>query len=597
VFFGAAQREAPYCVLSESDKATCRVPCDGIGPCPELTFEDVGRILALESQIALLRRDGTVCVVASGASTCGAARLFDFSGRDVALGAAPEARERVDLTTAIVDSSELILPEGVVCSLNRLKSHPDFPCHRYETWQPIRGYSKPFSLRTDGTVWGPRGMADVLEWSHGVPEQAKLPGFEAIREIAASEWLLCGLAPGGRVSCVERASRWAPFGEPGQKRLPHGAAPLTCAQQLASGDRHVCAQSCDDRTYCWGKNDMGQLAALPPERTSHRLELAGVRQLAAGGRKTCALLDGGKVVCWGDSSHLQLGAPLFGAIYAQPRAVPLSRPAQALACSESKTCALLDDGRVSCWGRNDRSDSPGEPEQLAPHLIEGVRNGTQVAVDDEGGCAVVGGEVACWGSNRTGLRGLGHDQPVASVASRVPSLDGVVDLDLGATFACAVLKDGRLRCWGAFVVSDQKAVVAPMDIASVGDALDVTAAGSYGYCVRTRSGSGLCASKAREPPALRWPADVTQIVNPIGSTEHGSCAVLGTGAVRCSGQLARGDIVSLVEGMKSPRSLTIGDGHACALDPSAHVICVGDDSVGQLGTGRLLFSTEPVLVP
>jgi alpha-tubulin suppressor-like RCC1 family protein len=245
---------------------------------------------------------------------------------------------------------------------------------------------------------------------------------------------------------------------------------------------------------------------------------------------------------------------------------------------------------------NERSGSAGEPEQLLPHSIEGVQNATQVAVANHGGCALVGGEVACWGSNRMGLRGLGHDQPVASVVSQVPGLDGVVDLDVGGTFGCAVLSDGRLRCWGALVGGDRKTVVAPVDIAGVSEALDVTCAG-YGYCVRTRNGLGSCTPKAGQPATLRWPADVTEIVASVGGTEHGSCAILRNGDVRCSGQLARADIVPLVEAMHRPRSLAIGDGHACALDAESRVVCVGDDSVGQLATGKLLFSTEPVLVP
>ena len=224
-----------------------------------------------------------------------------------------------------------------------------------------------------------------------------------------------------------------------------------------------------------------------------------------------------------------------------------------------------------------------------------MRDATQIALDDDGGCAVVSGQVMCWGSNHQGLRGLGHDQPVAAVASRVPGLEGVVDLDVGKTFACALSSDGRLRCWGDLAGDDHNKPVAPTDM-GITDALGVTCVG-YGYCVRTRSGVGACASRAGQPTVSIWPSDVTDVVAPIGSTHRGSCAVLGNGSVRCSGELATADIVPLVEALQRPRSLAIGDGHACALGADSSVVCVGDDSAGQLATGKLLFATEPVLVP
>ena len=69
----------------------------------------------------------------------------------------------------------------------------------------------------------------------------------------------------------------------------------------------------------------------------------------AAGLFACALVEGGKVKCWGDNTMGTLGNGTFAS---SPVPVEVSgiSGATAIALGESYACALLASGGVSCWG-------------------------------------------------------------------------------------------------------------------------------------------------------------------------------------------------------------------------------------------------------
>src|SRR4051812_47702422 len=83
--------------------------------------------------------------------------------------------------------------------------------------------------------------------------------------------------------------------------------------------------------------------------------------LAVGGSHTCAILDSGEVTCWGNNTFLESGfADPDEMIISPGRIVDLGinpktkLPYRATAIGGSGifTCAVLDDGNVTCWGSN-----------------------------------------------------------------------------------------------------------------------------------------------------------------------------------------------------------------------------------------------------
>lgn len=137
-----------------------------------------------------------------------------------------------------------------------------------------------------------------------------------------------------------------------------------------------------------------------------------------------------------------------------------SGPLSALACAEVEsfslgrghTCAKVSDGRVACWG-NGSSGQLGDGDVLGREtpvtvldLGQSVASATLVAAGGAHTCAIVAGEVYCWGSG-------GHRQnasPTAQNRLRPEKLliSEVTSLSAGLEHTCVVLESGSVECWG-----------------------------------------------------------------------------------------------------------------------------------------------------
>jgi alpha-tubulin suppressor-like RCC1 family protein len=120
---------------------------------------------------------------------------------------------------------------------------------------------------------------------------------------------------------------------------------------------------------------------------------------------TCALSNG-KVACIGDDKQLQLGGTEPGT------PIPLERDAVAISAGYAHTCALLDDGRLACWGSNQYGQlgpnaDPGPPS--LPVLVDLGVPIVKVACGREHTCAKTElDRVYCWGRNDFGQLGNGE---------------------------------------------------------------------------------------------------------------------------------------------------------------------------------------------
>jgi alpha-tubulin suppressor-like RCC1 family protein len=128
------------------------------------------------------------------------------------------------------------------------------------------------------------------------------------------------------------------------------------ATALGAGDRHTCALLADGRVQCWGYNRAGQLGDGTTTQRSTPTTVTGLggraTALAAGWSHTCALLADGRVQCWGNNSLGQLGDGTTTQRSTPTTVTGLGGMATALAAGGEHTCALLEGGRVQCWGYN-----------------------------------------------------------------------------------------------------------------------------------------------------------------------------------------------------------------------------------------------------
>jgi alpha-tubulin suppressor-like RCC1 family protein len=111
--------------------------------------------------------------------------------------------------------------------------------------------------------------------------------------------------------------------------------------------------------------------------------------ISAGRASTCAILDDGSVSCWGSNYYGQGGDGTSISKNTPTQTVPLGQVAVAISVGWRHTCALLDDDSVRCWGVN----SEGQ-------LGDGTNTGTiQLGNWPGTNYPIPTSELYCWGDN------------------------------------------------------------------------------------------------------------------------------------------------------------------------------------------------------
>jgi len=198
-----------------------------------------------------------------------------------------------------------------------------------------------------------------------------------------------------------------------------------------------------------------------------------VAELALGWGYTCARFAAGAVKCWGRNESGVLGyGPLHPAVF-EPSQVGVlefgsARSVVQISAGWHHACAVFEDHRARCWGRNDAGqlgigstedygDDLGETLAALPDLP--LENVTQISAGLRNTCAIVSaaperpGRVHCWGSDLGGALGdrasgaFGDDEPVDGTRP-VALPDDAVRVATGAELACALLANGAVHCWG-----------------------------------------------------------------------------------------------------------------------------------------------------
>jgi alpha-tubulin suppressor-like RCC1 family protein len=378
-------------------------------------------------------------------------------------------------------------------------------------------------------------------------------------------------------------------------------------KSLLAGEGHTCTLLDTGKVRCWGRNDSGQLGYGHTHNLGDDEPLSSVGtvplaenglQLAVGGHHTCALLEGGAVRCWGRNDSGQLGyghtLPLGDDEGASSSGyVPFGGRAVELVAGAAHTCALLDTGKVRCWGHNGHGQlglnhtrpigdnevpsSAGDVDVGGPvrHLVAGAWHT----------CAqLTTGAVRCWGRNDSGQLGLGHTRPIGDDESPASvgevSLGGpVLQLAAHATsqHTCARLESGAMRCWGR------------------------NAHGQLGLGHTLPIGDD-------ETPASVASVTTGGIALQLATGAEHTCALLSPGVLKCwgrneSGQLGRANTTSLSTPPGTPVDLggamafqvATGAWHTCALPGSGEPRCWGRNTHGQLGLGHTynLGDNEP----
>lgn len=230
-----------------------------------------------------------------------------------------------------------------------------------------------------------------------------------------------------------------------------------------------------------------------------------------------------------------------------PEPEPKAKGVVAIYAGGAKTCAVIDETKLRCWGRNDEGRlgfalpdgamGDDEPASAVPLLDLGVPINRVEPSTSLACLSVATGELRCWGGGNTGSLGFIWDGPLGDDETLLagPSVDfgddRLLQVATGSSHTCAVFEGGHVKCWGSGRY------------------------GGTGYASTENLGD----DPGEEPKDLP-PVDVGGPVRALAAGTNYTCAVMEDGGLRCWGSNVYGRL-----------------GLGLSVDSNLQTIHIGDD--------------------
>ena len=302
-------------------------------------------------------------------------------------------------------------------------------------------------------------------------------------------------------------------------------------------------------------------------------------QVSSGASHSCAILDDGSVSCWGENSNGQLGdGSRNPSLNPSKASMPLGRKAIEISSGSYHTCTLLDDGSIRCWGSNEfgQLGDGTTIERTSPVSVDfgsGV-SAISVSSGESHTCAIMNDKsVKCWGLNRNGQLGDGTLEDSTSPVHVSMGEADAVEVSSGSFHTCVITSGRDVMCWGE------------------------NWNGQLGDGSNSDSTTPVMASVQSNSSAVT-----------LDSGAFHTCLGMNDGTMYCwgfnkYGQLGNGGVSDSNTPQPSPLSsdqliMQIGVGlfHSCGLFDSGELACWGDNSFGQLGDGTQISHSSPEII-
>ncbi|MBM4193469.1 MAG: hypothetical protein FJ202_03695 [Gemmatimonadetes bacterium] len=354
-------------------------------------------------------------------------------------------------------------------------------------------------------------------------------------------------------------------------------------------------------TWTLGLRPGPQLARLRTTNGTRKTYSAtatiGFSDVRAGNFQTCGIVAGNnRAYCWGlnDVGQLGKGTLISATAPTTPAATATDSTAgpfvqfRQLTSGESLFCGITTSRALYCWGRliTGATSNVASLQAIASGGSQATAN--LVAVGEEHACHLsLAGQGFCTGVNETGQVGNGTTTSTganiwASIGAGLYS-----SLSAGRSHTCGMPRyDGtvasqRPQCWGlnnAGQVGDattvNKSVPTSITLPVAGAAFDSTSL--------TAGGSHSCAMLVGGTTAYCW-----------GSNGYGQ---LGNGAADNIAHSTALAVTAPAGGAVTWRTVVAGEFHTCGLTTAGAAYCWGRNDYGQLGNGLRTNSATPVAV-
>jgi alpha-tubulin suppressor-like RCC1 family protein len=292
------------------------------------------------------------------------------------------------------------------------------------------------------------------------------------------------------------------------------------------------------------------------------------------GSFTVALMADGTVQTWGRNNFGQLGDG-SGIDRSSPVTVSNISNAVAVAAGQAFALAVTANGQVWGWGDNSSGQLgvASQANQTIPNLvtslpsIQGVSAGTTHSLAYDGN-----GSVWVWGDNESGQLGDGTTLARRSTPFQLPLFTGAIAVSAGNEYSLVLTVDGNVWSWGG------------------------NASGELGRSATTLGPLG--------NPMSSSPGLVSGISNvmAIAAGSAYSMAVKKDGTLWVWGvdpyvTIANPSIPRQITGLNNIVAVASGFGHHLALQSNGTVWAWGSNGDGQLGNGLPPDQPTPVAVP
>ena len=281
-------------------------------------------------------------------------------------------------------------------------------------------------------------------------------GIADATAITAGVWYSCALHQTGTISCWGY-NNLGQLGNGNQaiSVIPMQVVGITDAAAIAADDIHSCALHQNGTISCWGSNGSGLLGngrGGVNVNSSVPVQVTGITDATAitgGQRHSCALHQNGTISCWGRGSEGTLGSGRNADSF-----VPVQVTGISDATAIAHSCALRRTGTISCWGYNawgqlGNGQSGNDASTSVPVQVFGITDATAIAAGDGHSCALrQNGTISCWGNNYHGQLGNGQNRQNSSIPVQVTGITDATAITAGPGHSCALHQGGTVSCWG-----------------------------------------------------------------------------------------------------------------------------------------------------
>ena len=291
--------------------------------------------------------------------------------------------------------------------------------------------------------------------------------------LANDDWVYCWAdnTDGGLGTGDDYVAEWMSAPMPiANGDIPTGATIKSL--HASSTGNSICVIATNDWAYCWGGNDTGQLGdGTTTKRNKPTAIIRGaipvgatIKSVAISEVHACAIASDDRTYCWGENESGQLGnnstTNSNSPVAVSRGAMPSSQTVKKVSVGAGSSCAIATDDKAYCWGGNwdGRLANGNNTDSSVPVAVArgnmpngftikdisvGYLSMCVIANDNKGYCA--GYNNGQLGSTAT----TNSNTPRAIAQGAMPSAMTLKSISMGTNHACAIGTNDRAYCWGS----------------------------------------------------------------------------------------------------------------------------------------------------